>query len=159
MLLIYYSTIVILSAVSEASKESIILKIKCYQIKYTSAFKIEAAINGERQQDVLCNNTNTVQLVEFNELSCSTSYNMSIYWKSSNASLEVQCLLYSNIEKPLLCKSYLNIKLNLLITILVFRFMDCDCINCCTIIYCINNNNTQYCHLHVYLLLLGQVSA
>ena len=92
-------------SVAAVESSSITLDVLCYQSKYTSNFKTETAIDCDREmkQEILCNDVNSEKII-FDGLSCGTSYNISIYWRSPDQSSGVHCLLFQKVEQTLQCK-------------------------------------------------------
>ena len=108
--ILHTSISVVLSAHAATYEESIVLDISCYQSKYISNFKVEAAIDPQIAKDISCNDTNSERTsIIFDGLLCKTSYNISIYWKSPiiDKTLNVNCSLSRMELNTLLCKGAL----------------------------------------------------
>ena len=74
-------------------EEKVSLDVLCYQSMYNADFQVTVEISPEMKQAIICNENSTKNMKVFDGLSCKANYNVSIYWKTPNMSLNTHCLL------------------------------------------------------------------
>ena len=98
---------------TDTTESTIIAGVSCTKFEYVSNVDIEIKVEQSKQviiikkEQINCAEGDTI--VSFDGLNCSKSYNLSVFWASSdsNVSSVQECLLFERNNIPITCSSKL----------------------------------------------------